>query len=87
MARQQLAGILKPTLRLMRLSAKSPEHAAQAADHAERHCHGNAQVQPGDSVNRHQNSADPTKPAKKPSQLFFGDTRGANLCLNLLPTR
>ena len=39
-------------------------------------------------MNKHQNRADPTKPAKKPSQLFFGDTRGASLCLpNLLPIR
>ena len=45
-------------------------------------------VTPGMRVIKHQNAADPTSPAMNPSQLFFGEVRGASLCLpNLLPTR
>ncbi len=45
-------------------------------------------VTPGTKVMTHQNTTEPTSPAIKPSQLFFGLVRGASLCLPiLLPTR
>ena len=49
---------------------------------------GMGMVTPGTKDMSTQNTAEPTSPAKNPSQLFFGDVRGASLCLpNLLPTR
>ena len=79
---------LNPTLRLMRLSAKSPSTPHRPLTTPNTRAMGMDRFTPGMSVNNHQNRADPAKPAKKPSQLFFGETRGASLCLpNLLPTR
>ncbi len=79
---------LKPELRLMRLSARSPSTPMRPLARPNRMACGMDMVTPGTSVIRHQNTAEPASPAKKPSQLFFGDVRGASLCLpNLLPTR
>ena len=79
---------LKPELRLMRLSARSPSTPMRPLTTPNRSACGTLISTPGMNVRRHQNSTEPASPAKKPSQLFFGLVRGASLCLpNLLPTR
>ena len=79
---------LKPELRLMRLSAKSPSTPISPLMSPNAIACGMDIVTPGMRVIKHQNAADPTSPAMNPSQLFFGEVRGASLCLpNLLPTR
>ena len=45
-------------------------------------------VTPGISVSKHQNPMATTRPAMKPSQLFFGEIWGASLCLPIAdPTK
>ena len=72
----------------MRLSAKSPSTPIRPQTRPNPSASGRFRFKPGINVNNPQMTIEPTMPAKKPSQLFFGLTRGAILCLPiLLPTR
>ena len=72
----------------MRLSAKSPSTPERPQIKPNTSAWGIAMFTPGISVIRHQMTMEPTRPPMKPSQLFFGEMRGASLCLpNLLPTK
>ena len=79
---------LNPELRLMRLSARSPKTPMQPATTPKAIACTSVMVTPGTKEMAHQNSTEPTNPAKKPSQLFLGLVRGASLWRPiLLPTR
>ena len=61
----------------MRLSAKSPSTPIRPQTTPNPSASGRFRFKPGISVNSPQMIIEPRMPAKKPSQLFFGLTRGA----------
>ena len=88
MARHDRAGILETGVAFDAAFSQVTQHAHKAANQAEPERLGKFRFKPGINVNNPQMAIEPTMPAKKPSQLFFGLTRGAILCLPiLLPTR